>query len=121
MVPGRRRRAVDLAVEVHGVGRHPLQGRVRQEEHRAGVADSCRVLLVESRHGQFFTRVEVVVAEDEHAFARAAGEVELQRRLSEFHGIGQEKAAMAVEILNRDLGRVQRQLLLPVRADLFFR
>ena len=30
--------------------------------------------------------------------------VELQRRLSEFHGIGQKKAAMAVEILNRDLG-----------------
>ena len=29
--------------------------------------------------------------------------VELQRRLSEFHGIGQKKAAMAVEILNRDL------------------
>ena len=49
-------------------------GRVSQ----AGVADSCRVLLVESRQGQFVTRVEVVVAEDEHAFARAAGEVELQ-------------------------------------------
>ena len=30
--------------------------------------------------------------------------VELQRRLSEFHGIGQKKAAMAVEILDRDLG-----------------
>ena len=30
--------------------------------------------------------------------------VELQRRLSEFHGIGQKKAAMTVEILNRDLG-----------------
>ena len=30
--------------------------------------------------------------------------VELQRRLSEFNGIGQKKAAMAVEILNRDLG-----------------
>ncbi len=30
--------------------------------------------------------------------------VELQRRLSEFDGIGQKKAAMAVEILNRDLG-----------------
>ena len=30
--------------------------------------------------------------------------VELQRRLREFHGIGQKKAAMAVEILNRDRG-----------------
>ncbi|MCY3886873.1 MAG: hypothetical protein OXG19_04085 [Chloroflexi bacterium] len=30
--------------------------------------------------------------------------VELQRRLREFHGIGQKKAAMTVEILHRDLG-----------------
>ena len=30
--------------------------------------------------------------------------IELQRRLREFDGIGQKKAAMAVEILNRDLG-----------------
>jgi endonuclease III len=30
--------------------------------------------------------------------------VELQRRFNEFDGIGQKKAAMAVEILERDLG-----------------
>ena len=65
-------------MQVHGVGRHPPQGRVGQDEHRTGVADGCRVLLVESRQGEFFARVEVVVAEDEQAFSRAAGEVEPQ-------------------------------------------
>ena len=67
-----------MAVEVYGIGRHPPQGRVSQGEHGARVADGRRVLLVESRQGEFFARVEVVVAEDEQTFARAAGEVGLQ-------------------------------------------
>ena len=49
------------------------------------------------------------VEQDYHGNAHAIwsdrpSAVELQRRLSEFHGIGQKKAAMAVEILSRALG-----------------
>ena len=109
MVSRRPGGGVDVAVQVHGVGRHPRQRRVSQDEHRAGVADGRCVLLVESRQGEFFARVEVVVAEDEQAFARAAGEVELQSAVFP-PGVGMGDVAQADDrVAGSDTGGATRR------------
>ena len=52
-------------MDVHGVRRHALEGSVGENEHGIGVADGCRVLLVESGGYQLRAGEDVVVPEDE--------------------------------------------------------
>ena len=78
LASGRPSSAVQVAVDVHRVRRHPPQRHVGEEEQRVGVADGCRVLLVEAGGRQFRARVDVVVPENQRPLARAAGDVQPQ-------------------------------------------
>ena len=75
---GRPSPTVQVAVDVHGVLRHPPQRYVGEDEQRVGVADGCRVLLVEAGGRQFRARVDVVVPGDQQPLTRPAGDVQPQ-------------------------------------------
>ena len=76
VAPGRTRRAVQVAVDVHGVRWHPAQGRVGEDEDRVGVADEPGVLPVETGGRQLRAGEEVMVPEDELPRPGAAGDVQ---------------------------------------------